>query len=121
MGCPSNSTSPLSARSTPATMFNKVDLPHPDGPTTTTNSPAVTSSEMPSTAVVSWREDTKRRDTSRSERSGAGVCSDARAAVAGLERVATISVHLDPGKVLLRQHLVEEVEGEELGRIGLLG
>src|SRR6185503_11619495 len=98
-------------------MFSSVDLPHPDGPTTQTNSPGRISSVRLSTAVVSWRDDTNRFETPRSDSSGADVMSGARATVARLERMATISVGLHLGKVVLLQHLVEQVEREELAEI----
>ena len=44
---PSISTSPELASSSPAMMRSKVDLPQPDGPTKTTNSPSLTSRSMP--------------------------------------------------------------------------
>ncbi len=39
--------SPAVIVSSPATMRSSVDLPQPDGPTMTTNSPSSTSTEMP--------------------------------------------------------------------------
>ena len=44
---PSISTSPDVASSSPAMMRSSVDLPQPDGPTKTTNSPSFTSRSMP--------------------------------------------------------------------------
>src|SRR5687768_9697618 len=44
---PSISTLPEVESSSPAMMRNSVDLPQPDGPTKTTNSPSVTSRSMP--------------------------------------------------------------------------
>jgi hypothetical protein len=38
---PSTKTSPVEGASRPEIIFNKVDLPQPDGPTTTKNSPAL--------------------------------------------------------------------------------
>jgi hypothetical protein len=45
---PSTSTCPASGRSNPAMMSNSVDLPHPLGPITETNSPDATSNAMSS-------------------------------------------------------------------------
>src|SRR5690348_1451963 len=47
-GAPSTVTVPASGVSKPATMFNSVDLPQPDGPTMATNSPSATSRPTPS-------------------------------------------------------------------------
>src|SRR5262245_60014813 len=47
-GAPSISTVPASARSKPATMFSRVVLPQPEGPTIATNSPSSTARSMPS-------------------------------------------------------------------------
>ena len=50
---PSISTRPEVASSSPAMTRSSVDLPQPDGPTKTTNSPSVTSRSMPfSTSTV---------------------------------------------------------------------
>src|SRR5512138_2457000 len=55
------SRSPMKTRpsltvSSPAIRFSKVDLPHPDGPTSTTNSPSPISRSMPfSTSVLPKR------------------------------------------------------------------
>src|SRR5690349_12335883 len=46
---PSTRTIPSSARSSPATMFMSVDLPHPEGPTMATNSLSATEKLTPST------------------------------------------------------------------------
>src|SRR5262245_45346962 len=48
MGWPSTSTSPASSGSKPARRLKKVDLPHPEGPTTAMNSRAATVRSMPS-------------------------------------------------------------------------
>src|SRR5712692_11550134 len=47
---PSKTTSPASGRSKPAIIRSVVVLPHPDPPTTDTNSPCAISSDSPSTA-----------------------------------------------------------------------
>ena len=44
---PPISITPLLIASSPATMRKSVDLPQPDGPTITTNSPSSTSMETP--------------------------------------------------------------------------
>src|SRR5690606_16082309 len=44
---PPISISPAETSSSPAIMRNRVDLPQPDGPTKTTNSPSATSRSMP--------------------------------------------------------------------------
>src|SRR5882757_1339422 len=44
---PSMRSSPLVTDSSPATMRNRVDLPHPEGPTRITNSPSSTLIETP--------------------------------------------------------------------------
>src|SRR3954454_4326024 len=46
-------TSPSVSSSRPATIRSRVDLPHPDGPTRTMNSPSAISIEMWSTATTS--------------------------------------------------------------------
>src|SRR3954452_5247012 len=46
-------TSPPVGSSRPATMRRSVDFPHPDGPTSTMNSPSAISSETRSTATTS--------------------------------------------------------------------
>src|SRR5882724_11942122 len=46
---PSIATVPALTVSSPATMRNRVDLPQPDGPTTTTNSPSATAQLTPCT------------------------------------------------------------------------
>ena len=40
-GSPSTRISPVDGGSRPAIIFSSVDLPQPDGPTTTTNSPSL--------------------------------------------------------------------------------
>jgi len=47
IGLPSISNSPALMSSSPAMQRSKVLLPHPDGPTKTTNSPSRTSRSMP--------------------------------------------------------------------------
>src|SRR3989442_8987560 len=47
-------TSPAVTSSRPATILRMVDLPHPDGPTRTMNSPSSMRSETLSTATTSW-------------------------------------------------------------------
>src|SRR5579884_1669325 len=47
--CPSIATVPALTVSRPATMRSRVDLPQPEGPTTTTSSPSATSQLMPCT------------------------------------------------------------------------
>ena len=49
---PSNDISPLVMSSNPAIILNKVDLPHPLGPTNTTNSPFSIFKDVSSTALV---------------------------------------------------------------------
>src|SRR6185503_6842823 len=49
-GAPSKSTLPSLARSKPARMLSRVDLPQPEGPSRQTSSPCETSSWMPSSA-----------------------------------------------------------------------
>ena len=52
--------SPELISSSPAIMRSSVDLPHPDGPTSTTNSPSATDSEMSwSTVILPYRFDTE--------------------------------------------------------------
>ena len=52
---PSSSTAPVVGSSRPATIRSTVDLPQPDGPSSTMNSPSLTSRLMVSTATVpSW-------------------------------------------------------------------
>src|SRR6185436_17127416 len=46
---PSIATVPALTPSSPATMRNRVDLPQPDGPTTTTSSPSATAQLTPCT------------------------------------------------------------------------
>src|SRR6478735_62657 len=46
------STEPPVGRSSPEAIFRSVDLPHPDGPTTVTNSPRSTENVTRSTALV---------------------------------------------------------------------
>src|SRR5688572_22335827 len=50
-GSPKTLSMPDEGRSSPATTFSSVDLPQPVGPTTETNSPAATASEVSFTAV----------------------------------------------------------------------
>jgi hypothetical protein len=54
IGCltsrPATATVPRVAGRRPATIRSKVDLPQPLGPTSETNSPAPTASEMPASA-----------------------------------------------------------------------
>ena len=49
---PLTMTAPALAGHRPVTTFIKVDLPHPDGPTTATNSPVSTASVVPLSASV---------------------------------------------------------------------
>ena len=49
---PPMSTRPLVTSSRPAIMRSVVDLPHPDGPRSTTKLPSSTSNEMSRTATV---------------------------------------------------------------------
>ena len=49
---PSREISPPVMSSKPAIILSKVDLPHPLGPTNTTNSPSSTFKEVSSTALV---------------------------------------------------------------------
>ena len=49
---PRSDTSPRVGRSRPATHFRSVVFPHPDGPTTQTNSPSSTSNVTLPTACV---------------------------------------------------------------------
>ena len=51
-GSPARWTEPRVGASRPATRFNRVDLPQPDAPRMETNSPALTVSEMSSSAVT---------------------------------------------------------------------
>src|SRR5689334_6122512 len=51
-GSPITRTSPLLGRASPATRFNVVDLPHPVGPTTATNSPGATVMSKSRSAVI---------------------------------------------------------------------
>src|ERR1700761_1927163 len=51
-GSPLSRMSPVVGSSRPAIMRSTVDLPHPDGPSSTMNSPSVTSRLTLSTAVV---------------------------------------------------------------------
>src|SRR5215470_743488 len=60
---PSTAISPALISSSPAIMRNVVDLPQPDGPTSTTNSLSAMSRSMPRTASVS----SKRFTTLRSD------------------------------------------------------
>src|SRR5438309_11326731 len=61
---PSMAIVPAVISSSPASMRSKVDLPQPDGPTSTVNSPSAISNEMPWMTVVDpkdfsiWRNDT---------------------------------------------------------------
>jgi hypothetical protein len=51
---PRKSTSPLLGRSRPPTHFKRVVLPHPDGPTTQTNSRSATENDTSSIARVAF-------------------------------------------------------------------
>src|SRR2546421_201509 len=54
-GSPKTRTSPAVGRSNPAATLRSVDLPHPVGPTTETNSPSAIASETSFTAVYEPR------------------------------------------------------------------
>ena len=59
---PSSMTWPPLMTSSPAIIRSRVDFPHPDGPTNTTNSPSSMSSDAPwMTATEPYRFDTSRR------------------------------------------------------------
>src|SRR5262245_29136874 len=68
---PHTSTDPASARSTPEITLSSVDFPHPDGPTTATNSPRATESDTPMSASTLLAPRTKRRPTPSSSAIGA--------------------------------------------------
>src|SRR5882757_1958616 len=50
-GDPNTDTRPALGRTNPAITHNKLDFPHPDGPTNDTNSPARTANDTSRTAV----------------------------------------------------------------------
>ena len=52
MGRPSKKISPPETSSSPASMRSVVDLPHPDGPTSTVNSPSSSSRSSPGMTSV---------------------------------------------------------------------
>src|SRR3990172_7020704 len=52
MSCPATRNSPRSGRSRAAIRCRSVDLPHPEGPTTATNSPCSTRRSRPSSATM---------------------------------------------------------------------
>src|SRR4030095_14959748 len=53
---PSMAISPAPMSSSPASMRSSVDLPQPDGPTSTMNSPSAMSSEMPCSTFVAPKD-----------------------------------------------------------------
>jgi hypothetical protein len=54
MSCPATTTRPSLGESSAPMMFSSVVLPLPDGPSTTTKSPAPTDSETLASAATSW-------------------------------------------------------------------
>lgn len=66
-GFPSTSTSPEVGTASPAARLSRVLLPHPDGPTTVTNSSSPMSSDTSSRAVKVVRFIGKVRETFRKE------------------------------------------------------
>jgi hypothetical protein len=54
IGFPSTRTAPVEGSIKPARMLKSVDLPQPEGPTIETNSPALASMSIPSSAWTSW-------------------------------------------------------------------
>src|SRR5882672_7914176 len=75
MSCPSSRIEPLAGSTSPAIPFSSVDLPQPDGPSSTRNSPPATSSDTSSTMRVPPRAIESLRivsDAMRSALQGAG-------------------------------------------------
>src|SRR5690348_11581452 len=76
---PSSSTRPCVGATKPATMFNIVVLPHPDGPMTATNSPSRMSYDTSSTTRIGPRAEANSIDTRSNTMRGAAALIPGRA------------------------------------------
>ena len=94
---PNVSTVPRSGFARPASRSSSVDLPHPDGPTTDTNSPCATSRSTSEMAVNGRPERTNVRVTPEMRIAGTAVESQVGSAARGIRAGARPDVGADVG------------------------
>src|SRR5262245_10066485 len=120
MSSPASTTWPPSGSTRPATIRRRVDFPHPEGPSSETNSPGAASSETSSTATTAPNDLRSRRTVSAGAAPLNGEGARAAASTRDLAPPA-----LGPLRELLRHQigvgkehaLHERAVGHELGQI----